>query len=419
MVDPVNGSDSGTGSGDLSDGGASPSCALKTITRALQLIGTTGLATQVVVVGGTGVTVGAGETFPIAIPANVTLTSSTGPVTVQVPNGKSGFEIAKSPAGLTSGANAPITITTTVTPNSGTTLPTGGTYGILVAAGSTAASTITNVTVSGMLGDGIHVNGGVVTIGQGVVSTNNGIQPTTRAGYQSPGLHVTGTGEAIINVPSGDTPTQFNANTAHGILVDQTGYIDLTGAVTNGAMGTGTIQTNGNLPAGVWIQQTPGANIPRNIITGLVSYQNTGGNGMRIVAGSSVTVRSSAFLANAADGVIVSTYGTGATAVNDMSKIDLGDATGNGDNTFQAPLGAGNNGNAGLCIAVAANAGVLSAVGNQFSAANCATTAATLTLNASGCGNSAARCAGGVCDLGYASAADSTGNSFNVAMCTQ
>jgi hypothetical protein len=394
MVDPVNGSDSGTGSGDLSDGGASPSCALKTITRALQLIGTTGLATQVVVVGGTGVTVGAGETFPIAIPANVTITSSTGPVTVQVPNGKSGFEIAKSPAGLTSGA-------------------------ILVATGSTAASTITNVTVSGMLGDGIHVNGGVVTIGQGVVSTKNGIQPTTRTGYQSPGLHVTGTGEAIINVPSGDTPTQFNANTAHGILVDQTGYIDLTGAVTNGAMGTGTIQTNGNLPAGVWIQQTPGANIPRNIITGLVSYQNTGGNGMRIVAGSSVTVRSSAFLANAADGVIVSTYGTGATAVNDMSKIDLGDATGNGDNTFQAPLGAGNNGNAGLCIAVAANAGVLSAVGNQFSAANCATTAATLTLNASGCGNSATRCASGVCDLGYASAADSTGNSFNVAMCTQ
>jgi hypothetical protein len=418
IVDPVNGNDGATGSAEASDGGAAASCALKTIARAIELIGTTGVATTIVVVGGSGVTVGAGETFPIALPANVTVTSSSGPVTVQVPNGKAGFSIAKSPVVITSGDSAPITITTTVTPNSGTTAPTGGTFGITVSTGSTAASSISNLTVSGMLGDGIHIGSGVLTIGQGVVSTKNGIAPTTRNGYTSPGLHVTGTGEAIIDVPAGDTPTQFNANTAHGILVDDTGFIQLTGVVTNGAAGTGTVQTNGNLPAGVWIQQTPGAAIPQNVITGLVSFQNTGGNGMRVVAGSSVKVRSSAFLANAGDGVIVSTYGTGATAVNDMSKIDLGSGASNGDNVFQAPLGAGNNGNAGLCIAVAANSGALSAIGNQFSAANCATTAATLTMNAAGCGNSANRCASGVCDLGFAAAADATGNSFDVAMCT-
>jgi hypothetical protein len=418
-VDPVNGNDGATGSAEGADGGAAASCALKTITRAIELIGTTGVATTIVVVGGTSVTVGAGETFPIAIPANVTITSSTGPVTVQVPNGKSGFTIAKSPATLTSGTSAPITITTTVTVNSGTTAPTGGTNGISVATGSTAASSISDITISGMLNDGIHVASGVITIGEGVVSTQNGIAPTTRNGYQSPGLHVTGTGEAIITVPAGDTPTEFNANTAHGILVDQTGFIDVNGVVTNGAAGTGTIQTNGNLPAGIWIQQTPGATVPQNTITGVVSYGNTAGNGMRIVAGSSIVVRNSAFLANSGDGVIISTYGTGATAVNDISKIDLGDIAANGANTFQAPLGAGNNGNAGLCLAVAANSGTLGAIGNQFSAANCATTAATLTLNTNGCGNSANRCASGVCDLGFGTAAEATGNSFDVSMCTQ
>ena len=115
-VDPVNGSDGATGSARGQDAGASESCALKTISRALKLISVVGTAlpTQIVVVGASGgVTVSAGETFPLVIPSNVTVTTSTGPVKVQVPSGKAGFEIASLSSSITGGTGAALTITTT------------------------------------------------------------------------------------------------------------------------------------------------------------------------------------------------------------------------------------------------------------------------------------------------------------------
>ena len=417
VVDPVNGSDGATGSAAGADAGASESCALKTLTRALQLISVVGTAlpTKIIVVGGAGATISAGETFPLTIPTHVTVTTQTGPVTVQVASGKAGFVLSSPSSSLTSGASALLTITTTV--NSGVNPPTGGTHGIVVGGTASSASgstSISNVTVTGMLDDGILVGAGSVAIGQGVTSSSNGIATATRAG-----LHVTGSGAAAIAVQAGSPPSSFSTNTAHGILVDGGGSVTVSGTVTSATAGTGTVTTNGNVAAGVWIEQTPGANVPQNVLSGLVSFGNTGGNGLRIVAGSSVQVRSSVFLANQANGVVISTANAGGTPNNDISKIDLGTAATSGGNTFQAAFSGGpHNGGAGICLATAAGGASLSAVGNQFSATNCATTAATLLLNPKGCGNSVAQCPSGVCDLGL-QANGGTPNTFNVSMCAQ
>ncbi len=366
---------------------------------------------------------GAGETFPLVVPQNVHITTQGGPVTVQVPSGKAGFGLASLDSSIAGGASAALTITTTV--DGSVTPPTGGTYGIVVADGASASTpgnptTISNLTVTGMLDDGILVQGGSVLVSQGVVSSSNGLTAAARAG-----LHVTGNGEAVITVASGSTPSTFINNTAHGILVDGNGYIKLTGSVISATAGTGTVVTSGNTAAGVWIEQTPGNTPPnQNVINGLVSFGNTNGNGMRIVAGSNVQVRNSVFLDNGANGVIVSTYGTKTTTNNTIANIDLGTSgpTGtNGGNTFQTASGSGTqNGGAGICLAIANGGATLNAAGNQFSEASpCTGSTQTLTLNTKGCGNSAAQCAGGVCDLGLQSSGSGTVNTFNVTTCMQ
>jgi len=207
--------------------------------------------------------------------------------------------------------------------------------------------------------------------------------------------------------------------------VDRNGSITLQGSVTDAATGTGTITTNGNVAAGVWIEQTPGNTAPAlNSITGLVSFANTGGNGMHIFGGSHVQVRSSAFLNNAANGVNISTYGAGTAAANNsLANIDLGTSGAggsNGLNTFQAAFsGAPHNGGSGICLATANSGATLNAAGNTFSAATCTAGTPTLTLNTKGCGNVAAQCATGVCDLGLQSSGTGAVNAFNVTTCTQ
>jgi hypothetical protein len=382
------------------------------------------VTTTISIVGGAGVTVGAGETFPLVIPQNVHITTQTGAVKVQVPTGKAGFGLASLDSSIAGTAAAPLTITTTV---SGTPA-TGGTNGIVVADGASAftvapgsPTSISDLTVTGMLDDGILVQGGSVAIGAGVVSTANGVTTATRAG-----LHVTNSGIAVIDVPSGSAATTFNDNTAHGILVDRSGSITVTGSVTDAATGTGTVETNGNVLAGVWIEQTPinGAP-PLNSITGLVSFANTGGNGMHLFGGSHVLVRSSAFLNNSGNGVIISTYGAGTpTANNSVANIDLGTSGAGGSsglNTFQAAFaGAPHNGGSGICLATANGGASLNAAGNQFSEASpCTSSTQTLTLNTKGCGNVAAQCASGVCDLGLQSSGTGVVNSFNVSTCVQ
>jgi hypothetical protein len=249
-----------------------------------------------------------------------------------------------------------------------------------------------------------------VRIGPGVTSTLNGAPGARKAG-----LHVTANGQAIIDVASGATPTHFDGNTNHGIFVDLNGSVTITGTIIDPTTGSGTVTTNGNYLAGVWIEQTPGTP-PLNSIKGLVSFGNTNGNGMRIVAGSNVKLRDSVLLGNQVNGLIVSA-GVAGAAGNDISNIDLGTTTDAGGtwgvNTFQEPLGSGHNGGAGVCLDVRNNAGVLEAAGNIFRTIDCALSASALRLNAGACDNTA--CTGGVCDLGIINA---TGNSIDVSTCT-
>jgi hypothetical protein len=192
-VDPVHGSDT-TGNGNTGNGNPA-TCAFATITRALQVIGNnSAFKVTVTVVGPATVPDVTAETFPIAIPQYVTVTTSTGAVTVNVPAGAQGFRL-NSPNAVIDGAGA-LTI-------SGQTNK--ATYGIVASTGSATTTQIANLTVSSFLDDGILVeNAGVLTIGAGVTSTLNGIVAARRAG-----LHVTGTGNAVITVASGGAPTHF------------------------------------------------------------------------------------------------------------------------------------------------------------------------------------------------------------------
>jgi hypothetical protein len=388
QVDPANGSDlSGTGDD------TTPGCAFKTITRALEVIGTPLFATRITVLGPSSVN--DGEAFPIELPGLVSVTTSAGAVTVSVPAGTPGFSLAAPSSGLSGGPSAPLTISG----QSNT-----ATYGIVATTGSQPTTQVANLIVTGFLDDGILVEkGGILSIGPGVTSTLNGIASARKAG-----LHVKGTGEAIVNVPVASAPTHFDQNTNHGIFVEENGFIELTGAVTSATSGTGTITTNGNYAAGIWIAQTPGAP-PQNIIRGVVSFGATNGNGMHFVTGSNVRVRDSVSLGNQASGILVSS-----TAANsDISAIDLGNPTGPdfGNNTLQEPLGAANNGNAGICLDVRANAGILLGAGNIFGNSDCATNDSPLAFNRSGCGNSACS---GVCDIGVTGA----NTDVNVSKCS-
>jgi len=430
IVDPINGSDtSGTGNPQTGGGAAAPACALRTITRALQLIGPTAptLATTIEIIGGgaTTATVSAGETFPLIIPSNVTITTkaNSGAVSVTVPNGRNGFTFA---------GNGTAAQTNTIEGTTGSSLTitsanNGGNDGIVTGPASTAIVNITKLSVTGMANDGIRVLGGTTTIGAGVASNNNGPAAGGGAGTGN-GLNVTG-GEAVINVTgAGVAGTTFNGNGQHGIIVTQGGYVNITGTVASATAGTGTITTNANYYAGVWLQQTPPGGtgtVPTNTISGLVSFGNTNGHGMRIITGSSVTVRSSAFLNNTGDGVLISAVPGAIGTNNSVAGIDLGSGNASGLNTFQAVTAGPHNGAAGICIALAnvTPANTLLAQGNQFQeATSCTATtgAPTLLENPNGCANNPGQCAGGICDLGLQNTGGggASTNTFDVTHCT-
>jgi hypothetical protein len=391
----VNGSDT-AGNGNIGNGNPA-TCAFRTLTRALQVIGNgAAFAVTVTVVGPATVPNTAAEAFPLAIPQNVSILTSGGAVTVNVTAGRVGFVLNAPNASIAGNGAAPLTISGQANK---------ATFGIAASSANSTGTSISNLTVSSFATAGILVeNAGVLSIGAGVTSTGN-----------PDGLHVTNTGKVTIAVPSG-AATHFDTNTVHGVLVSDNGSIALTGAITSAAIPpVGTITTSHNTAAGIWVEQAAGSTA-QSTITGLVSYANAG-NGLRFVGGSNVKLRGSISLGNAASGVIVSAGNGMGAATNNIGNIDLGDpadAAGSiGGNTLQAPLGTGANGNAGVCLAMRANAGTLLAAGNVFTAVNCGTTAGTVTANDKGCGNVAA-CTGNVCDIGYSGA----GNDIDVSLCT-
>jgi hypothetical protein len=336
-VDPVNGNDlTATGSG-MSGSTVAPGCAFKTITQAIAHMPSTPFAgSQIVIVGTSGSTTGlsSGDTLPLIMPTNTTLSTTGGPVTITVA-AAGAFRLNNNNSGISGGTGAPLVLDG----NSH-----AGGIAVLVSPGtSTFTSSISNVTIQNTNSDGIRVTNGTLTVGAGVVVS----------GTNSDGIRISG-GAANINNPSG-TQTLFSGNASHGIEVSGTGSVTVTG--TPGApvpSNTGTVVCSGNTTAGIRINQTPGAaGLLTNTINGLVSWGNSN-YGMRLFGGSKVKVRNSLFLANVSYGVIV---GSGANSVagDDLSALDLGKAGDAGKNYLQVPLGAaGLNASGGLCVALTA-----------------------------------------------------------------
>jgi hypothetical protein len=367
FVDPVNGEDAtATGSGTNIAG--LPSCSFRTITRALQVIGNAPPAgTTITIVGaaaGTAlythaaaVTDPAPEALPITIPANVKITTTGGPISVTLDvAGSSAFTLAGDGASIVAAGNAPISIDGNN--KSG--------VAITVSPGAGKAAALANIAIKNTGDDGIFVKNGNVSVGAGVTVTGAG--HATATGRAS-GLNVTG-GMVTIAVPNGGTPSTFNANTLHGIEVTLLGVVNVTGVPVTmpNITGAGTVVASGNSRSNIYIEQTVGMAPSVGLLDGVVGWGSTNGSGLEIVAGSSVKVRNSVLLNNAADGVLISGSDTTA-AGNALGGIDLGaaTATGFGMNVLQA-TGTSRNEGAGICVGLNMNGGnqTLTAAGNTF-----------------------------------------------------
>ena len=351
-VDPVNGNDAtATGSGVSSGGSVAPGCAFKTITGAIAHMGSTPFAgSQIVLVGSAGTTTGlsAGDTLPLILPTNTTLTTSGGPVTITVP-AAGAFKLNNNSSAIAGGTGAPLVLDGNN--------KTGG-VGVLVSPGTASfTASISNVTVQNTNGYGIRVTNGTLTVGAGVVVT----------GSNQDGILISG-GAANIDNPSG-TQTAFTSNGSYGIEVTGAGSVSISG--TPGApvpTNTGTVVASGNTNGGIRIGQS-GVGLATNVINGLVSWGNgnastgTSADGLRLTGGSKVKVRNSLFLGNYRYAVVVSS-GANTVAGNDLSALDLGSAGDPGKNYLQVPLGAsGQNGSGGLCVALSACTGTCIAGG--------------------------------------------------------
>jgi len=374
LVDPINGNDAkATGSGVIG-AVANAACSFKTVTRALEVAG--GFAvpgTQIIVVGATGQTVAlaASETLPLLVPANVTITTRAGPISLFLPasgdaslSNIAGFQLAGDQAAITPDPAAPLTI-------DGASNTSGIAIGVAPGAGKAAA--LSYVTVENTGGNGIAVSNGVLSIGQGVTVTNAGTSAKRRDG-----LNIGG-GAVRIAVAAGQAPTSFLNNTQHGIYVTGAGVLSVTGVpVTLPAPnGQGTVVVSGNFSAGVRIFEAPGA-AAQSTLDGLVAWANPS-SGLRVYGGSKVKVRNGVFLANGGNGVYVTSY-DGTAAGNDLSQLDFGTAADPGRNTLQALLGS-NPDVTGVCVSMAPNRGALTlhAAGNVFAGpVDCSTSMAPL-----------------------------------------
>jgi hypothetical protein len=402
LVDPIGGNDgSATGKG-TSGGTAVASCSFATITRALQAIGPNpATGTVIKVIGASTVPTAANtntikEVFPITIPTNVTITAGTGLVTVKPPNGGTAFALGAPASGIDG------------TLGGGTLVIDGSTHtalnGVAAEAGSTDGTILKNVTIQNFMGEGVTATGtAILSIGQGVTVTGNGF------GRTASGMHVSGNAHVGINVASGAPPALFTANAQHGILVNGNGSLSVLGIQSGG---TGTVECLQNAVSGLAIAQTPALATAQNTINGLVVVGTTGGNGIRIEAGSKVNISNSYSLGNVGSGILVTTSVIGRIRNNDVSNVVLGTTATAGNNTFQASVGSNPNQGAGICLALDVASGTLMARGNLFSkAANCAATAAVLSFSNTGCGADR--------DLGLIPQAGSTaGNDIDVMKCT-
>ncbi|HZL19126.1 MAG TPA: hypothetical protein VFG23_15415, partial [Polyangia bacterium] len=294
-----------------------------------------------------------------------------GPITITLltsgAGANAGFRLLNNASGIAGNPSAPLTL-------DGNNHSAG--IAVQVAPGTASfTSSLSNVTIQNTLGDAIRVTNGTLTIGGGVVAS----------GSSADGLHITG-GSVNINNASG-TQTIFTGNASVGIEATGLGAVSVTGTPgTPVPSNSGTVLTSFN-GTGIHIQQTAGASLTLNSLTGLVAW----GSGTRdalFQAGSRVQVRNSVFGAGP-EGIRIST-GAGGTAAqnNDISTIDLGTAFSFGGNYLQTPNASnGHHANVGVCLVLAAAqatqtlqvAGDFMTTGaNPGVLVNCATTAGTV-----------------------------------------
>jgi hypothetical protein len=367
FVDPANGSDSnGTGSGK-SGGQAANACAFKTITRALQVIGSPTQASGAVVkLKGNAGTV-SGETFPISIPQYVVIQGATAGVTVTLASGKVGFTFAGTGSALKDlvldgGGNSDI----------GVRLPTAD-----------ATATLDAVTVQNTAATGVDVLAGTLTL---LAGTTIQMAGTTQSHQE--GITVEGTGKLVAKLSTGKV--SVIKNTAQGIHVIERGSIDLEGVITSNTSATptsyaGTILVSQNNDANIELNQT-GTPRPVNTLKGVLATGSVLSDGLLILGGTAVNVRKSVFVGNGVNGIHLSHTGNKLTGVNDVTAVDLGKANDPGLNVVQGANDQLNNKGAGICINIdPAQTQVVSAQGNLFAVPDCSVTAATLTKNVGDC----------------------------------
>ena len=358
-VDPVNGNDTtGTGS-NMSGATPAPGCAFKTITRAIAILGASPFPGTKIVLVGSGTTprgLAAGDSLPITIPTNTTLTTAGGPITITLATtaqgNDAGFRLNNNASGISGDSSAPLVL-------DGNNFAAG--IAVRVNPGTTSfTSSLSNVTIRQTNGDAIRVNAGTLTVGAGVV----------QAFSNQDGLRVQG-GTANVTNPSG-AQTSFQSNVQHGIETSGNGTVTITG--TRGApvpSANGTVLLAYNTLAGLRVNPTSfgaGGTAGLNDINGVVAWGNTTRD-MIVYAGSKFRMRNSV-LGAGPEGIRIQTNGA-TDATNDISQIDLGTAASFGNNYIQMPNGSlGFHTSAGICINLAGG----HPAQNLFAAGNIMTT---------------------------------------------
>ncbi len=369
-VDPVNGDDAtATGSG-TAGGQANAACAFKTVTAAIAAVNAAGTAnpTTIEILGVS--TVGAGETWPLQIPGNTTVTARGGLVTVMVPSGQTGFSFSKPTAGIDGKASG-------ITIDGGAQGGNTQQHGVITATGSDVSDFLTNVTLQGFASEAIVVNTGGLTIQSGVHVTTSG-QPAANPGPNAQSHFAVragdGAAQLVIDVAAGQTPTVIESNTDGGILVQGLAKLTING-VPGSTVGTGTVVVQNNPGPGIEISNLAQGQQQASI-TGVVAYRNgspsgpAGGtsSGIRIVGGASAHVRGSVTLGNGYSGIHVA---AGSSISGSVANIDLGASGSPGGNLVQNSSAQGdpNLNGVGICFEAAPGgvASKLLAQGNVFS----------------------------------------------------
>lgn len=376
LVDPTLSNDSGST-------GASGACAFKTMTHAVQFLSSLKPTSAVDIKVLHDVPANAGESYPIVLPAHVTLKGADATTTIHLPPSVVGFELAAGGTGIQS------LIIDGGGPGSAIPSPSPAAVGIAVLAGPSPspAPLLDNVTVQFVKGNGIEIANTSVTLADNLTSNGNGLS----------GLHVNGANASTLgSLQAGAATLTLDNNGEHGLFIDNFGFA---------TMSTGRMSSLNNKAAGVFVQQDP-ASATLNTLSSVTA----GGNlrGVHVYGGSKLSLRNSSLLGNKQVGVLITalTATNKVAASNNIGGIDFGGSDVDyGHNQFQSG-GASSNPGAGICVEGNTTGGPLKAQGNSFTGQDCSTSTGNLSIGAGTCL--------GTVDIGYTRPNSTT---FDVRMC--